>query len=80
MSRDALIAIGVCLVVAGAVMRGLVRANLREQARRKQHRLHTGEAEPALDPFDRHLEKFLPRYAAAAITVGAALVVAGFLR
>ncbi len=78
MSRDALIAIGVCLIIAGVVMRGMVRSNQREQARRKQHRLHTGETEPELDAFDRHLEKYLPRYAAVFITAGALAMVASF--
>jgi hypothetical protein len=81
MSRDLLIGIGACLVVVGFVMRGLARGSRREQARRRQHDLAAAEAElaPAPDAFDRHLEKWLPRYATASLAVGTLLIGGAFL-
>lgn len=46
-SYESLLAIGVTLVMAGIILRGIAAGNRRELARRKQHRLderRTGEA------------------------------------
>jgi hypothetical protein len=78
--RDTLLALGVCLVVVGIVLRGFARSNRRDQAYRKQHRLDNPEGDLAQDRTDQHLEKNLPRYAAACLLGGFALVVVAFFR
>lgn len=81
MSRDLLVGVGACLVVVGFVMRGLARSNRRAQALRKQHDLAAADADlgPAPDAFDRHLEKWLPRYGTACAAAGFIVIVVGFL-
>lgn len=81
MSRDLLVGVGACLVVIGVVMRGLARSSRRDQARRKQHDLAAADADlaPAPDAFDRHLEKWLPRYGAACVAAGTLLIGAGLI-
>lgn len=83
--RDILLPVGVCLVIAGFVMRGIARSATRAQAYRKQHDLHPAASDdpalrPAPDAIDRHLEKFLPRYATATIWVGTILSIIAFFR
>lgn len=78
MNRDALLAVGVSLVVAGIILRGVARSNRRDQALRKQHHLDDRTASDETDRADRHLEKYLPRYAAGCITIGLTLVIASF--
>jgi len=80
MSRDSLLAVGVCLVVIGVILRGIARSNRRDQALRKQHRLDNPSAPDESNRTDLHLEKNLPRYAAGCIIVGLSLVVAAFFR
>ncbi|MFZ5496717.1 MAG: hypothetical protein ACOZE5_15460 [Verrucomicrobiota bacterium] len=72
MNRGTLIALGACLVIVGVVLRGLARSNRRDQAFRKQHDLAAAEPDAGNQPdaFDRHLEKWLPRYAAFCIAAG----------
>lgn len=72
MNRDMFVAIGACLVVTGFVMRGLARSSRRDQALRKQHDLHAAGSDDPNQPdvIDRHLEKWLPRYATVFITAG----------
>jgi hypothetical protein len=84
-SRDTLLAVGVCLIFFGVVMRGLVRSNRRSMALRKQHELHLrkrGEESRAENVAEEteHLEKYLPRYAAGCIITGLLLIVAALLR
>ena len=78
--RDTLRAVGVCLVVVGAVLRSLARSARRDQARRKQHQLENPADPPGVDAVDRHLENNLPRYAAGCLIVGGLLFVAAFFR
>lgn len=82
MSRDALVAIGGCLVFLGFVLRGLARGHGRTAALRKQHDLAASEPDPENQPdaFDRHFEKWLPTYGALFIVGGFALIGYGFLR
>lgn len=76
MNRDLFVGVGGCLVLVGFVMRGLATGNRREQARRRQHELDAGAPDPAQAPdaFDRHLERWLPRYGAACIVSGFAMI------
>jgi hypothetical protein len=80
--HQSLLAAGVTLVVIGSILRGLARSSRRNQALRKQRDLAANDSdrEHQPDPFDRHLEKYLPRYAAGCIITGLLLVVAAFLR
>lgn len=83
--RAFLLPAGVCLIIAGIVMRGIARSALRDQTFRKQHDLLDGPpGDPAAsgqpDAFDRHLEKYLPRYATTAIALGVILTITGFFR
>lgn len=80
MTRDTLLAVGVCLVMVGIVLRGVARSNRRSQALRKQHLLDDPSTPDESDRTDRHLEKNLPRYAAGCIVVGLTLVVTAFFR
>ena len=78
--RDTLLALGVCLVVIGLVLRGFARSSRRDQAYRKQHHLDNPMDEPSQDRIDLHLEKNLPRYTAACFIAGFALVVIAMIR
>jgi len=85
LSRAVLLPTGVCLVIAGFVMRGLVQTARRDQAFRKQRDLLDGppddpNAPGQPDAIDRHLEKYLPRYATATIWLGVILVITGLFR
>lgn len=78
--RDTLLALGVCLIVVGIILRGFARSSRRDQAYRKQHLLDSPGDDPVLDRTDQHLEQNLPRYAAAGLIVGLILVVTAFFR
>jgi hypothetical protein len=78
--RDTLLALGVCLVIVGVVLRGIARSGRRDQARRKQQRLAPRADLSEPDPVDQHLETNLPRYAAGCLIAGLVLCVAAFLR
>jgi hypothetical protein len=83
--RDVLLPVGVCLIVAGFVMRGIAQGARRDQANRRQRDLLGGppddpSASGQPDAIDRHLEKFLPRYATATIWLGVLLATVGFFR
>lgn len=78
--RDTLLALGVCLVVIGVVLRGFARSSRRDQAYRKQHRLDNPQGDLDQGDLDRHLEKNLPRYAGACLLGGIALVLIAFFR
>lgn len=85
LSHDALLGLGVCLIIAGIILRGLVREGNRAMALRMQHALmlrKSGEQERAeqVETETSHLEKWLPRYAAGCITIGLILVVASSFR
>lgn len=84
-TRDSLLALGVSAIVVGVILRGFVRSNSRAMALRRQHELHLRKlGEPtraeAVGRETRHLERWLPRYAAGFIVGGAALVLAAFFR
>lgn len=81
MNPGLLVGVGACLVVVGFVMRGIARGNRRDQAYRKQHDLSACEPDDDNQPdvIDRHLEKWLPRYATACIAAGFATVLTGLL-
>lgn len=84
-SRAVLLPAGVCLMIAGVVMRGLARSAQRDQAFRKQGDLlsDSSSADPASpqpDAIDRHLEKYMPRYASATLWLGAILTIVAFFR
>ncbi|HEX2862034.1 MAG TPA: hypothetical protein VHN79_10360 [Lacunisphaera sp.] len=78
--RDTLLALGVCLVVVGVVLRGLARSARREQALRKQHQLENLALAEAPDRTERHLEQHLHRYAAGTIIAGVLMCVVAFFR
>ncbi|AOS44836.1 hypothetical protein Verru16b_01905 [Lacunisphaera limnophila] len=83
--RAVLLPLGVCLIIAGFVMRGIARSSARSQANRRHHELlDATPADPSApgqpDAIDRHLEKFLPRYASATIWLGLLLATTGFFR
>jgi hypothetical protein len=82
--RAVLLPAGVCLMIAGVVMRGLARSAQREQSFRKQGDLLASSSEAPEsrqpDAIDRHLEKYLPRYASATLWLGVILTIAAFFR
>jgi hypothetical protein len=78
--RDTLLALGWCLAIVGVVMRGLARSSRRDQALRRQQALDDPASTDGLDRTDRHLEKYLPRYATACIAAGLILVLTAFFR
>ncbi len=78
--RDTLLALGACLVVVDIVLRGFARSNRRDQAYRKQHHLDNPTGVLAQDRTDHHLEKHLPRYAAALLVAGVISVLTAFFR
>lgn len=78
--RDTLLALGVCLVIVGVVLRSIAKSGRRDQARRKQERLDHPTHPPATDRLDRHLELNLPRYAAGCLIAGLILFVVAWLR
>ena len=84
-SRAVLLPTGVCLIIAGVVMRGLARSARRDLVFRQQRNLLDDPpddpgAPSQPDAIDRHLEKYLPRYATVATTIGVILAVAGIFR
>ncbi len=83
--RDVLLPVGVCLIVAGFVMRGIARGARRDQANRRQRDLLDGPSDDPSAPgqpdaIDRHLEKFMPRYATMTIWLGAIMAIVAFFR
>jgi len=83
-SRAVLLPAGICLMIVGVVMRGIARSAQRDRAFRKQGDLlddaSADPLRPQPDAIDRHLEKYLPRYATATIWLGVLLAVVSFFR
>lgn len=83
-SRSVLLPAGLCLVIAGVVMRGLARSAQRDQAFRKQGDLLDGLPDDPVssrpDAIDRHLGKYLPRYASATLWMGVVVSLVSFFR
>ena len=84
-SSDALLAIGVSLVMAGVFLRGFARNARREQERRRQHRLSERRSDDAkinaqLDRPPSWLERNYGRIANALLLTGALFAVASVVR
>ena len=82
---ETLLAIGVTLIMAGIVLRGLAAQTRRDLARRKQHRLDERKTADARlnDEFDQPpswLEKNCGLFANLVLLAGVVLTIAGYWR
>lgn len=85
-TRDALLAVGFTLLIAGVFLRGFARSTRRALALRREHALHlrrldadrptTSEATVQTT----HFERQVARYAMACVGLGGLLVVVAFFR
>lgn len=78
-SREALLGIGMTLVMLGVILRGLARSHRRTLAARKQHELDV-RAPGAPIPEPPHFERHLGSYANGLLVLGVVLTVVGFTR
>jgi hypothetical protein len=80
-----LLAVGVCLVMAGVVMRGFAASARRDLARRKQHRSDERKSADAylsgeLDKLPGWFERNLGLIANVVLIIGVVLAIIGFAR
>ncbi len=85
LNRDALLGLGVCLVMLGVVMRGFARSYRRDSARRKEHRRDerkTGDdnLSSELEQPPEWLEKNLGWLANLVLGAGVVIAAVGFIR
>jgi hypothetical protein len=76
---EPLVAVGVCLIVLGLVLRGIATAIKRRLANERQHQRLTGERSAEARPLT-HFERHAGRYARIAISLGVAITLVGFFR
>ncbi|WP_438479638.1 hypothetical protein [Oleiharenicola lentus] len=83
LSRDALLAVGFCLIFAGIILRSFARSAQRTLDYRKQHSLHRASLAEANAETARRasaVEKHLPKIANGVVLLGLAIIVAAFFR
>ena len=80
MSRDPLLAVGICLIMAGLVLRGLARSARRDLARRKEHLLDDPTRRGPTQPQSTWLERNIGMIANLVLTTGVILTLAAYWR